>query len=214
MRYLKIVMLLLAVTVGTQACIIPVPIGGGWRAPSPSPRLVSGRYKRSNHRWRRRGARLARGGGTIPHGRPLGVVHPSEAATTRDSRPRSWNTVLSAPTRRRSRPIASPVLGFTSNRGKFGLGLGLVVGRAVEEDRAAVSQGAGVASGAVDVGRHADAVAHGDHCLLGQVHVEVRTGGAGGGIEGLHWAARSLPQASAGASRSMATPTSRGTRLF
>jgi hypothetical protein len=29
MRYLKIVMLLLAVTVGTQACIIPVPIGGG-----------------------------------------------------------------------------------------------------------------------------------------------------------------------------------------
>ncbi len=29
MRYLKILMLLLAVTVGTQACIIPVPIGGG-----------------------------------------------------------------------------------------------------------------------------------------------------------------------------------------
>jgi hypothetical protein len=29
MRYLKIVMLLLAVTVGTQACIIPVPIGDG-----------------------------------------------------------------------------------------------------------------------------------------------------------------------------------------
>jgi hypothetical protein len=29
MRYLKIVMLLLAVMVGTQACIIPVPIGGG-----------------------------------------------------------------------------------------------------------------------------------------------------------------------------------------
>jgi hypothetical protein len=30
MRYLKIVMLLLAVTVGTEACIIiPVPIGGG-----------------------------------------------------------------------------------------------------------------------------------------------------------------------------------------
>jgi hypothetical protein len=35
--------------------------------------------------------------------------------------PRSWNTVLSATTRRRSRPIASPVLGFTSNRGKFEL---------------------------------------------------------------------------------------------
>jgi hypothetical protein len=29
MRYLKIVMMLLAVTVGTQACIIPVPIGDG-----------------------------------------------------------------------------------------------------------------------------------------------------------------------------------------
>ena len=29
MRYLKIVMLLLAVTVGAQACIIPVPVGGG-----------------------------------------------------------------------------------------------------------------------------------------------------------------------------------------
>jgi hypothetical protein len=29
--------------------------------------------------------------------------------------------VLSATTRRRSRPIASPVLGFTSNRGKFEL---------------------------------------------------------------------------------------------
>ena len=28
MRYLKIVMLLLAVTVGTQTCIIPVPVGG------------------------------------------------------------------------------------------------------------------------------------------------------------------------------------------
>ena len=41
--------------------------------------------------------------------------------TTRDSRPRSWNTVLSAATRRRSRPIASPVLGLTSNRGKFEL---------------------------------------------------------------------------------------------
>jgi hypothetical protein len=36
--------------------------------------------------------------------------------TTRDSRPRSWNTVLSATTRRRSRPIASPVLGLPSNR--------------------------------------------------------------------------------------------------
>ena len=41
--------------------------------------------------------------------------------TTRDSRPRSWNTVLSATTRRRSRPIASPVLGLTSKRGKFEL---------------------------------------------------------------------------------------------
>jgi hypothetical protein len=30
--------------------------------------------------------------------------------------------VLSATTRRRSRPIASPVLGLTSNRGKFELG--------------------------------------------------------------------------------------------
>ena len=29
MRYLKIVLLLLGVTVGTQACIIPVPVGGG-----------------------------------------------------------------------------------------------------------------------------------------------------------------------------------------
>jgi hypothetical protein len=41
--------------------------------------------------------------------------------TTRNSRPRSWNTVLSATTRRRSRPIASPVFGFTSNRKKFEL---------------------------------------------------------------------------------------------
>src|SRR4029434_5162119 len=41
--------------------------------------------------------------------------------TTRDSRPRSWNTVLSATTRRRSRPMASPVFGFTSNRGKLEL---------------------------------------------------------------------------------------------
>jgi len=29
MRYLKIVLLLLGVTVGTQACIIPIPVGGG-----------------------------------------------------------------------------------------------------------------------------------------------------------------------------------------
>ena len=28
MRYLKIALLLLTVTVGTQACIIPVPVGG------------------------------------------------------------------------------------------------------------------------------------------------------------------------------------------
>jgi hypothetical protein len=33
---------------------------------------------------------------------------------TECSRPRSWNTVLSAATRRRSRPIASSVLEFTS----------------------------------------------------------------------------------------------------
>jgi hypothetical protein len=30
MRYLRIVLLLLAVTVVTQACIVPVPIGPGW----------------------------------------------------------------------------------------------------------------------------------------------------------------------------------------
>lgn len=30
MRYLKIGLLLLAVTFGTQACILPVPVGGGW----------------------------------------------------------------------------------------------------------------------------------------------------------------------------------------
>jgi hypothetical protein len=48
---------------------------------------------------------------------PIGTT----GTTTRDSRPRSWNTVLSATTRRRSRPIASPVLGLTSNRGKFEL---------------------------------------------------------------------------------------------
>ena len=29
MRFLKIVLLLLGVTVATQACIIPVPVGGG-----------------------------------------------------------------------------------------------------------------------------------------------------------------------------------------
>jgi hypothetical protein len=49
--------------------------------------------------------------------------------TTRDSRPRSWNTVLSATTRRRSRPIASLVLGFTSNRGKFELDTSSRIGR-------------------------------------------------------------------------------------
>jgi hypothetical protein len=48
MRYLKIVMLLLAVTVGTQACIIPVPIGGG-----------DGGH---HHQLRRRGARPSPGG--------------------------------------------------------------------------------------------------------------------------------------------------------
>ena len=30
MRYLRIALLLLAVTFGTQACIQPVPVGGGW----------------------------------------------------------------------------------------------------------------------------------------------------------------------------------------
>ena len=29
MRYLRIALLLLAVTFGTQACILPVPVGGG-----------------------------------------------------------------------------------------------------------------------------------------------------------------------------------------
>jgi hypothetical protein len=29
MRYLRIVMLLLAVTVGIQACIVPIPVGPG-----------------------------------------------------------------------------------------------------------------------------------------------------------------------------------------
>jgi hypothetical protein len=29
MRYVRIVLLLLAVTVGTQACIVPVPVGPG-----------------------------------------------------------------------------------------------------------------------------------------------------------------------------------------
>ena len=37
MRYLKIALLLLAVTFGTQACILPVPVGGGWASP---PRLA------------------------------------------------------------------------------------------------------------------------------------------------------------------------------
>ena len=30
MRHLRIVSLLLAVTLGAQACILPVPVGGGW----------------------------------------------------------------------------------------------------------------------------------------------------------------------------------------
>lgn len=30
MRYLRIALLLLAVTIGTQACIVPVPVGPGW----------------------------------------------------------------------------------------------------------------------------------------------------------------------------------------
>ena len=30
MRDVKIVLLLLAVTFGAQACILPVPVGGGW----------------------------------------------------------------------------------------------------------------------------------------------------------------------------------------
>jgi hypothetical protein len=30
MRYLRIALLLLAVTLGTQACIVPVPVGPGW----------------------------------------------------------------------------------------------------------------------------------------------------------------------------------------
>ena len=30
MRYQRIALLLLAVTFGTQACILPVPVGGGW----------------------------------------------------------------------------------------------------------------------------------------------------------------------------------------
>jgi hypothetical protein len=29
MRYVRIVLLLLAVTIGTQACIVPVPVGPG-----------------------------------------------------------------------------------------------------------------------------------------------------------------------------------------
>ena len=79
-----------------------------------------------------------------------------------------------------------------------GLGLHLVVGRAVQEDGAAVGQRAAVAGRAVDVGRQADAVAHGDHDVLGEVHVELRAGRRGRRGRGascgrwLLWARRAL----------------------
>jgi hypothetical protein len=56
----------------------------------------------------------------------------------------------------------------------------------VEEDGAAVFQRAAGAGRAVDVGRHANAVAHGEHDVLGEVDIELRARGAGGGVEGLH----------------------------
>ena len=67
-----------------------------------------------------------------------------------------------------------------------GLGLRLVVGRAVQEDGERVGHRAPVAGGTIDVGGQAHAVAHGHRHVLGHVHVELGARRPDGGVERLH----------------------------
>src|SRR4029077_9452769 len=70
-----------------------------------------------------------------------------------------------------------------------GLGLGLVVRGALEENGAAVVERVAGVGWAVDVGGHSDVVSHGDHDVLGHVHVKLGAGGAGGGVGGVPFGA-------------------------
>lgn len=58
----------------------------------------------------------------------------------------------------------------------------------MQQHRPTLIERAAVAGWAVDVGGQAHAVAHGQHHVFGQVHVELGAGGTGGGIDGFHGA--------------------------